>query len=72
MTTQQEALFWAETGTEILFSEGDPFKGRVPKDSLVKGLYNRILQKLVEDDSPDLDEEEFQEVLAEIKSSNKN
>jgi hypothetical protein len=70
MTTQQEALYWAECGTEILFSEGDPFKGQVPKDSLVQGLYNRILQKLVVDDSPDLEEEEFQEVIQEIKSIN--
>jgi uncharacterized protein YaaW (UPF0174 family) len=67
MTTQQEALYWAETGTEILFSEGDPFKGKVNKDSLVQALYQRILQKLVEQDTADLDEEEFQALLEECK-----
>jgi thioredoxin-like negative regulator of GroEL len=72
MTTQQEALYWAETGTEILFSEGDPFKGKVPKDSLVQGLYQRVLRKLVEEDTPDLEEEEFQEVIEQIKSALKN
>lgn len=72
MTTQQEALYWAETGTEILFSEGDPFKGKVPKDSLVQGLYQRVLRKLVEEDTPNLEEDEFQEVIEKIKSAQLN
>jgi hypothetical protein len=70
MTTQQEALYWAETGTEILFSEGDPFRGRVDRDSLVQALYQRVLKKLVEEDTPDLEEEEFQEIVNQIKSNN--
>jgi len=67
MTTQEEALYWAETGTEILFSEGDPFKGQVDRDSLVQALYKRVLQKLVEQDEPDLEEEEFQEIIQQLK-----
>ena len=69
MTTQQEARFWAETATEIMFSEGDPFCDRVSRDSLVKNLYDKMLEKLVLEDTSDLTEEEFQ---ACVKLSHKN
>lgn len=68
MTTQQEAQYWAETGAEILLSNGDLFKGRVDKDSLVRVLYEKILQKLVNEDTYDLSEDEFKEcIIASVK-----
>jgi hypothetical protein len=67
MTTQFEARFWAETAVEILFSEGDPFKGQVNRDSLVTEIEAATLLKLVTEDTADLSEEEFEECIKNSK-----
>ena len=69
MSTQIEARFWAETAVEILFSDGDPFKGKVNKDSLVTEIEAATLLKIVTQDIPDLTEEEFQECIKNSKTA---
>lgn len=68
MTTQLEARFWAQTAVEILFSEGDPFKGQVNRDSLVTQIEAATLLKLVTEDIPDLTEAEFEECIKNSKT----
>lgn len=69
MTTQLEARFWAETAVDILFSEGDPFKGQVNRDSLVTQIEAATLLKLVTEDVPGLTEAEFQECIRNSKNN---
>jgi len=72
MLTTTEARFWAETGVEILFSEGDPFSGNVDKTRLVDILYNTTLKKLLEEDTSELSEEEFNQCVAQCMKTRLN
>ena len=63
MTTQLEARFWAETAVDILFSEGDPFSGKVDRDRLRTEIEAATLLALIVRDEPELTEEEFQACL---------
>lgn len=62
-TTTGTAKYWAKLGTDVLFSESDPFAGRVCKVTLEKELYKKILRNLVTSDTHDLTEKEFQECI---------
>ena len=61
--TAETALFWAKTGADILFSESDPFDGKVSREVLEKNLYDEILRKLVDHDTTELTEEEFKKCV---------
>jgi len=67
MLTMEHASTMAEMAVDILFSEGDPFKGKVDKDSLVKEIQAATLKKLVTEESDFLTEEEFQACLENAK-----
>lgn len=67
MTTQQHASEISVTAVEILFSAGDPFKGKVDRDSLVKEIERATLKKLVECNTDVLTEEEFQACVEAAK-----
>lgn len=60
MRTIDHADQMSAMAVEILFSEGDPFGGKVDRDSLVKEIRQATLKKLVTADSDFLEEEEFQ------------
>lgn len=60
MLTLDYATEMSTMAVDILLSEGDPFGGRVDRDSLVKEIRQAILKKLVTEDSDFLSEEEFQ------------
>ena len=68
MTTQQHAAEISVMAVEILFSTGDPFKGKVDRDSLVKEIERATLKKLVEYDTDILTEEEFQACVEAAKN----
>jgi len=72
MLTTTEARFWAETGVEILFSEGDPFSGKVDRARLIDILYNTTLKKLIEEDTSELSEEEFNQCVAQCMKARLN
>lgn len=67
MTTQQHAAEISVMAVDILFSTGDPFKGKVDRDSLVKELEQATLKKLVEYNTDILTEEEFQACVEAAK-----
>lgn len=60
MLTLDHATEMSTMAVDILFSEGDPFGGKVDRDSLVKEIRLATVKKLVVEDSDFLDEEEFQ------------
>ena len=68
MTTQQHAAEISVMAVDILFSTGDPFKGKVDRDSLVKELEQATLKKLVEYNTDVLTEEEFQACVESAKN----
>ena len=72
MLTTTEARVWAETGVEILFSEGDPFSGKVDRARLIDILYNTTLKKLIEEDTSELSEEEFNQCVAQCMKTRLN
>ena len=55
---------------DILFSEGDPFSGKVDRLKLYEAIRQATLKKLVTEDSDILEEEEFQECLTVSKIEN--
>lgn len=67
MTTQQHAAEISVMAVDILFSTGDPFKGKVDRDSLVKEIERATLKKLVECNTDVLTEEEFQACVEAAK-----
>lgn len=69
MLTMEHASTMAEMAVDILFAEGDLFKGKVNKDSLVKEIQAATLKKLVTEDSDFLSEEEFQACLENAKKN---
>jgi len=60
MLTMDHATEMSTMAVDILFSEGDPFGGKVNRDSLVREIKQATLKKLVEEDSDFLTEAEFQ------------
>lgn len=70
MTTQVEARFWAATAVEILYSEGDPFRGKVDRKKLETEIEAATLLALVTRDEPDLTEAEFEQCLSNSKLVN--
>lgn len=67
MTTQQHAAEISVMAVDILFSTGDPFKGKVDRDSLVKEIERATLKKLVTYNTDILTEEEFQACVEAAK-----
>lgn len=55
---------------DILFSEGDPFSGKVDRLKLYDAIRQATLKKLVTEDSDILEEEEFQACLTVSKIEN--
>lgn len=72
MTTQLEAKFWAETAVDILFSDGDPFAGKIDRLKLETEIEAATLLALVTRDEPEITEEEFQQCLSNSKISTLN
>lgn len=67
--TIELARYWAEEATAILFSEGDPFAGSVDQNKLKENIYNEIIRKLVDEETFELSEEEFQECVRLTKEN---
>ena len=67
MTTQQHAAEISVMAVDILFSTGDPFKGKVDRDSLVKEIEQATLKKLVAYNTDILTEEEFHACVEAVK-----
>jgi hypothetical protein len=65
LPTRQQAKVWARTAVEILFADGDPFMGEVPRRELKREIELAVLRKLVTHDTPDLTEAEFQTCVFE-------
>jgi hypothetical protein len=63
MQTLTQAKVMARMAVDILFSEGDPFSGKVDRLKLYEAIRQATLKKLVTEDSDILEEEEFQECL---------
>lgn len=61
--TIELAKYWSEEAVGILFSEGDPFGGSVDQAKLKENIYNEIIRKLVDEETFELSEEEFQECV---------
>lgn len=61
--TSDLARYWAKTGTAILFSEADPFDGKVSKDKLEQNLYNRILMNIIDFETTDVSEAQLAECI---------
>lgn len=61
--TSELAKYWAKTGADILFDGTDPFKGCVSKEKLEENLYNQILINILEHETSDLSEEQFQKCV---------
>lgn len=59
MKTLDHANELAAVAVEILFSEGDPFKGKVDPIRLQEEIRQATLRKLVVEDEDILDESEF-------------
>ena len=70
MQTLVHATVMAETAVEILFSEGDPFGGKIDRLKLYEAIRQATLKKLVTEDSDILEEDEFQECLTISKIEN--
>ncbi|CAB4219098.1 hypothetical protein UFOVP1604_181 [uncultured Caudovirales phage] len=70
MQTLTHASTMAEMAVDILFSEGDPFRGKVDRLKLYDAIRQATLKKLVIEDDDILDEEEFQECLKVSKIEN--
>lgn len=62
-STEDTARYWAKTGTDILFSEADPFDGKVSKDKLEQNLYNRILMNIIDFETTDVSEAQLAECI---------
>jgi len=62
-STEDTARCWAKTGTDILFSESDPFDCKVSKEKLERNLYNRILINLVDLETPEVSEVQLKECI---------
>ena len=62
-STEDTARYWAKTGTAILFSESDPFDGKVSKDKLEQNLYNRILMNIIDFETTDVSEAQLAECI---------
>jgi hypothetical protein len=60
MKTMEHAQGLAEVAVNILFSEGDPFKGEINKEVLAEEIRKATLKKLVTEDDDVLSEAEFQ------------
>lgn len=69
MLTMDHATEMSTMAVDILFSEGDPFGGKVDRDSLVKEIKQATLKKLVTEESDFLTEEEFQACVNAAKIS---
>jgi len=61
--TSELARFWAKTGTDILFDGTDPFQGSVSREKLEQNMYNQILINILEHETSDLSEEQFQKCV---------
>jgi hypothetical protein len=70
MQTLTQAKVMARMAIDILFSEGDPFSGKVDRLKLYEAIRQATLKKLVTEDSDILEEEEFQECLTVSKIEN--
>jgi hypothetical protein len=70
MQTLTQAKVMARMAVDILFSEGDPFSGKVDRLKLYEAIRQATLKKLVTEDSDILEEEEFQECLTISKIEN--
>jgi hypothetical protein len=66
--TTETAMFWAETGTDVLFDEGDPFNGEVSKETLKLNIYNRILINIIDHETYDISEAQLQECINNSKN----
>lgn len=62
-STEDTARYWAKTGTDILFSESDPFDGKVSKEKLEQNLYNRILMNIIDHETTDVSEAQLAECI---------
>lgn len=67
MNTLDHAKQMSAMAVDILFSAGDPFKGKVNRDSLEKEIKEATLKKLVTHESDVLSEEEFQACVEAAK-----
>lgn len=67
MLTMDHATEMSTMAVDILFSAGDPFGGKVDRDSLVKEIRTATLKKLVTEESDFLTEEEFQACVEAAK-----
>jgi hypothetical protein len=65
--TVEVALYWAKTGTEILFSEDKVLSKTLAKEKLEENLYNQILQNLIDHDTFEMSEEQFQNCVTASK-----
>lgn len=61
--TSELARFWAKIGTDILFDGTDPFQGTVSREKLEANMYNQILINILEHETSDLSEEQFQKCV---------
>ena len=61
--TIELAKYWSDEAVGILFSEGDPFGGSVDPEKLKQNIYNEIIRKLVDHETFELSESEFQECV---------
>jgi hypothetical protein len=64
MRTSEHVDSMAEMAIEILFSEGDIFKGRVDKNRLQWEIRQATLKKLVTEDDDVLTDEEFDQCVS--------
>lgn len=65
--TSDLARYWAKTGTDILFSEKDPFDGSVSKEKLENNLYDQIIINIVNFETTDVSEEQLQACIEKSK-----
>lgn len=66
MKTMEHATLLAELATGALFSDGDPFNGKVDKAELNQEIAKQLLKKLVVEDTDFLTEQEFQECVKAV------
>ncbi|MFA7157042.1 MAG: hypothetical protein WC123_05045 [Bacilli bacterium] len=59
-STIDTAKYWAKTGTDILFTDENPFNGTVSKESLEEKLYCQILKNLVDHNTAEISEQQLQ------------
>lgn len=63
------AKYWAEQGTEILFSEDKVLSETLDKETLKDKLYGKILANLVDFDTFEITEDQFAECVNQSKIS---